>query len=307
MDTLDQLTELDDQQEKTADDGHNKPFKHLQEEAIISLALDHPEFFASVISHIKPQLFSRLETALVIAELLNLYEKFDIIPSRGILKDHMESKITVDDPYEEILRLIERKSDYREVPIVKDLLLQWARQKAFGLIYKKDAIDAYQEGNYTYIQKILDDANRIVDVGDSTGLWLFENLDIIFEPDLSEHRTTGFPRLDKLLNNGGPSPKEVLCWLAPTNVGKCISLQSKIIEKNLSRIYRLELEDGQVFEIAGFRRVQTTRGMVRVCDLTDEDEVTATPTDTDRIEPMSDLRIHDEHGCSYQYYDDTFA
>lgn len=229
MNTLDRLNEVDEEEESSATDSKIKPFRKLQEEAIISLALDQPEFFAAVANYLKPDLFTRIETAWVIAEILNLYEKYNIIPTRGILKECLESSVTVDDPYEEIFRLVDRKSDHREVPIVKDLLLKWARQQAFGLLYKQDAISAFQEGNYDYIQKLFDEANKIVDVGDNTGLWLFDNLEILFKEDMVEHRTTGFPRLDKYLNNGGPGPKEVLCWLAPTNVGKSILLCNNAI------------------------------------------------------------------------------
>lgn len=226
MSTLDKLEELELDEDTTEEPTESKikPFRKLQEEAIISLALDQPEFFTAVAGYLKPDLFTRLETSWVIAEILNLFEKYNIIPTRGILREHLESSVTVDDPHEEIFRLVDRKSDHREIPIVKDLLLKWARQQAFGLLYKADAISAFQDGNYEYIQKLFDEASKIVDVGDNTGLWLFENLEILFKEDMVEHRTTGFPRLDKCLNNGGPSPKEVVCWLAPTNVGKSILL-----------------------------------------------------------------------------------
>lgn len=220
--TLDKLRQV--KEEDIADKGKIKPFKHFQEEAIISLALDHPEFFGSIAQFLKPDLFSRVETAWVIAEILNLYEKFGTVPTRGILREYLESSITEDDPYEDILYLVDRKSDYREVPIVKELLLTWARKRAFGLLYKPEAIAAYKEGNYDYLETLFNEANRIVDIGDNSGFWFFENLEILFQPDIIEHRTTGFTRLDKMLNDGGPSPKEVVCWLAPTNVGKSILL-----------------------------------------------------------------------------------
>ena len=101
---------------------------------------------------------------------------------------------------------------------------------------------------------------------------------MVFNPSANEHRTTGFPRLDKYLNDGGPSPKEVVCWLAGTNVGKCHTLESKILEERFSRIYEIELEDGTIKKLAGFRKIQTTRGMVRICDLTDEDDVVELPS-----------------------------
>ncbi len=229
MDTLLKLKEADEKSQPNEQKTTTKPFRHFQEEAIVSLSLDHPDFFGAVAQFIKPEMFSRLETRWVIAEILNLYEKYDAIPTRLILREYLEGTLTEDDPHQEILKLVDRKSDYREVPIIKDLLLNWARKKAFGMLYKPEAIAAYREGNYEYLESLFNEANRIVDVGDSTGFWFFENLELLFQPNIIEHRTTGFPRLDRILNNGGPSPKEVVCWMAPTNVGKSILLCNNAI------------------------------------------------------------------------------
>jgi replicative DNA helicase len=51
--------------------------------------------------------------------------------------------------------------------------------------------------------------------------------------------TTGFASLDQRLNNGGPSRKEVVCWLAATNVGKSIMLCNNAISS-----FRGECSDG---------------------------------------------------------------
>lgn len=220
MSTLDRLAEAQDQA---------NPFKKFQEEAIISLAIDYPDFFLAVADFIKPEMFSRLDARLVMAEILNLHEKYNTIPTRGILRDHIESFLTEDDPHEEIMSLVDRKSNYREIPIVKELLLTWAKRKAFGMLYKPEAIEAFKNGNYEHLEQLFNQANRIVDVGDNSGFWFFENLEILFQPSAIEHRTTGFQRLDKMLNNGGPSPKEVVCWMAPTNVGKSVLLCNNAI------------------------------------------------------------------------------
>lgn len=256
------------------------PFGPYEEEAIISLALDHPEFWTSVGRFMKPSMFSRLECQVVIAEILNAFEAFDVIPTRKILRDRIIATLTEDDPYDEILRIIDRKSDYREVPIIKDTLLKWAQDRAFGQIYSEEAQEAYARGDYDFLEKIIHDANRIADIG-TKGFWFFENYQLLFEPDVIDHRTTGFQKLDRMLNNGGPSPKEVLCWLAPTNVGKCHTLDSEILERRLSNIYELELEDGTIIKLAGYREVQTARGMVKVCDLTDADDITEILTQDD--------------------------
>ncbi len=222
MTVLDRLKSLSDDQEGV------KTFGAYEEEAIIALALDHPEFITGMIHFMKPEYFQRLECRYVIAELLNNYERFGIVPTRAILRDKIESQLTASDPFEIILNVLDRESNPREIPLIKDSLLKWARTKAYGMLYSEEAISAYNSGNYELIEKIVNEANRIADVG-AKGFWFLENFEILFMPDAVEHYTTGFKRLDNLLNGGGPSPKEVLCWLAPTNVGKSVLLVNNAI------------------------------------------------------------------------------
>jgi len=266
-DTLLHLQQINDE------DSDIKPFGPYQEEAIISLALDHPEFFTAIGRFLDPSMFGCLEARLVIAEILNIFEKHNVVPTRAILRDKIAALITVDDPYEKILSLVDRPSNPREVPLVKDTLLKWARDRAYGLLYSDEAQNAYANGDYEQLEEIVQQANRIADIGQA-GFWFFDSYKILYEPDIIDHRTTGFSKLDRALNNGGPSPKEVLCWLAGTNVGKCSSIQSKIYEKENSRIFELELENGKIIKLAGFRKVQTSRGRIKVKDLTENDDVT---------------------------------
>lgn len=216
-----------------SDDGVNedddkKPFGRYQEEAIISLALDHPEFFSNVGRYLKPDMFGRIECKYIIAVILNHYEKFNIVPTRPLLKDLIENEMTPDQPFDTVLKLLERKSDPREVPIVKDTLMKWAKNRAYGLIYSEEAIQAYESGRFEELEKIVSEANKVTDIGEG-GFWLLEQFEKLFQSDAIDHRTTGFPRLDRILNNGGPSPKEVVCWLAPTNTGKSILLVNNSI------------------------------------------------------------------------------
>ena len=203
-------------------------FDKYQEEAIISLALDHPEFFTNIGAYIKPNLFLRPECQYVMAHILNAYEKYGIVPSRQILRSKIVKELTVDDNYRDVLLLLDRKSDHREVPIIKEELIKWARQRSFGLLYSEEAIASYHEGDFEALEKIFTEANKIVDIGEG-GFWLFKSLETLFEPQANVHLTTGFPRLDSVLNDGGPSLKEVLCWMAPTGVGKSILLINNAI------------------------------------------------------------------------------
>lgn len=215
-----------------ADDNNDKddekPFGKYQEEAIISLALDHPEFFSNVGRYLKPDMFGRTECKYIMAVLLNYYEKFNIIPTRPLLRDIIEKQLTSDQPFEIVLKLLDRKSDPREVPIIKDTLMKWAKNRAYGLIYSEEAIQAYESGRFEELEKIVSEANKVTDIGEG-GFWLLDQYEKLFQADAIDHRTTGFPRLDRILNNGGPSPKEVLCWLAPTNTGKSILLVNNAI------------------------------------------------------------------------------
>lgn len=222
IDTLDKLEEADEQEDV------RHPFGPYEEEAIISLSLDHPQFFSAVCTFMKPEMFRRMEAQWVMAEILNLFEEFNTIPTRDILYDRLSSKITEDDPFEEVLGLVRRKSNPREIPMVKDTLLKWARDRQYGMLYSDEALEAYRTGNYGFLEELVSQANRIADVSES-GFWFFENLELLFQEDIIDHRTTGFPKLDKLLNNGGPSKKEVVCWMAGTNVGKSIVLCNNAI------------------------------------------------------------------------------
>lgn len=247
-------------------------FGKYVEQALIPLALDHPDLFLSIGRFLTPDLFEAVEARYVIAIILNHMEKHQIVPTRGLLRDFVLQHMSEDDPYESVLALIDIKSNPRDVPILKEKMVEWARKRAFGLIYSDEAMLAYQNGDFDEIEKIVEEANRITDL-QVQGLWLLDNYDILFSPSAIEHRTTGFRSLDKFLNDGGPGPKEVCCWLAPTNVGKCHSLDTSIVNKENSQIYELEMEDGAIRQLAGFRKVQTQRGEVKVSDLAEGDDV----------------------------------
>jgi replicative DNA helicase len=55
------------------------------------------------------------------------------------------------------------------------------------------------------------------------------------------HYSTGFSRLDAALNDGGPSPGQVLIWLAATNVGKSIVLCNNSVNSILSGLDTLHV------------------------------------------------------------------
>jgi len=198
------------------------------EKSIISLAFDHPELFLTAGKHFSPTLFEDPNAAFIIAYLLNNISKHDIVPTRGIVRDFVLKHFSIDDNYQGILDLIDRKSDPRETPIVKEQLIQWLKKKSYGLIYSQRAVDAYDAGDFDQLEKIFEEARKITDF-QNAGIWLLDSYEVLFNEQIDEHRTTGFPRLDAYINNGGPSPGEVFCWLAATNTGKSILLCNNAI------------------------------------------------------------------------------
>jgi len=269
--------------------GH--PFGEYEEEAVVSLLIDHPEFFTNIARYLKYQLFSRTEIQYIIANILDHYNDHGVFPTRGLLLDTLKRGLTVDDPsYEDIIKIAARESDPREVPSLKKHIMEWARSKAYGLLYDPDTIAQFQAGKFDELETVFNQARNIQDLGTST-FSFFDEIERLFVVDAYETFTTGFAQLDNYMHDDapsrGPARKELLVWMAPTGVGKCHTLQSKIIEKRLSRIFELETDNGKIFKLAGFREVQTTRGKIKVCDLTKNDNITEIPN----IEDSGDVSL----------------
>ena len=74
------------------------------EKAVFDFIFDHPGLVD--LANFHPHMFAGLCARWLMAELLNLHAKFQVVPTRHWLKDHIETKLTVDDPYEEIFELL---------------------------------------------------------------------------------------------------------------------------------------------------------------------------------------------------------
>lgn len=191
------------------------------EAAVISLIFDQPEFITTILNYIDDDFFNEFSCKWVFTIVKFHWLKHNIIASRTILLDTAVKNLTSDDPHEEIIKLIKRESDPREVPIVKADLINWAKKKAFSKLYTEEAIDAHQNGDYEQITKIIEDASKISEFN-SSFYFLLDQVDSLFVPDVGEKFTTGFPRLDAYLNSGGPTRGDCLSWMAPTGVGKSL-------------------------------------------------------------------------------------
>lgn len=199
------------------------PFGFSEEESIISLLLDCPDHFIKVKHFLSPNIFSRVETQYIMSWILDIHQKHDVVPTRNILKDTVIKHLTVDEPYHNIIKIIDRPSNPRELPIIKENLNAWAKSKQYGLLFSQEALEAYKNKNYQYLDTIVNDVQKI-DTQLYDVFWFFDNISSLLNEEFVTRYKTGFDRLDTMLNNGGPSPGEVVVWLAATNVGKTLWL-----------------------------------------------------------------------------------
>jgi replicative DNA helicase len=199
-----------------------------QEKSIIALAFDEPQFFANIAQYLKPEHFTNAEAQYVYTRIIGYFETHGVVITRSLCKEIILQELSADDDFEPIVEILERRADPRDVPIIKEKLVDWAKDKAFAQLYSEEAISAYERGEYDAIRHIIDEAGKITDKV-SDGFWFFKNIDSLFEEDTELKLTTGYPRLDAVINEGGPTKGDVFCWMAPTGVGKSIMLVNNAV------------------------------------------------------------------------------
>lgn len=201
------------------------PFGPNEEKAIISLAFDMPEFFGQVGRYMTHKYFKLLETQAVYGVIEKCFQEHGCIPTREMALDIIAKELSTVDPddYEPVIELIKRKSDYREVPIIKQTLLDWTRKQAYGLMYSDDAYQAWERKDYKVLDDYYEQARRITDITKPVYSF-FDQIPQLFSDDKRERLTCGFPLLDAYINDGGPCRGETFIWMAPVNRGKSIFL-----------------------------------------------------------------------------------
>lgn len=88
------------------------------EECLISLLIEKPELFSKNAAYLGPKLFTSIPCMFVILQIANSYKAHRVVPSRGILREQLAKLLTVDDPWEDILAIVDSKPSPRDVPFV---------------------------------------------------------------------------------------------------------------------------------------------------------------------------------------------
>jgi len=223
-----------------------KEFGDYEEVALVSLFIDYPEVYQGVYEYIKPETMSKPEVSYILAILNEEQIKHGQIPTRALLRDRIIRTLTADDVHQQVLDIIDTPVNERDVASLRDRIFSWSKNKAYGQLYAPETIQAYQAGELDKIAKIVDDANKITNVT-SEPLWVLDRAEDIIKPQAIEKLQTGNPRLDLVLNDGGPSPGEVLCYMAPPNVGKSAVLVNSAVNSTMlgynTLMFALEMTD----------------------------------------------------------------
>ena len=143
--------------------------------------------------------------------------------SRKLCESLAKKHLTADDPHSEILRIINEESDPRDVPAIKENLVEWAKKRQYDRLYDEEAMEQHQNGNYDYLDNIIEEARNITEFNTDL-LWLHDDYERLFAEDKDKRYTTGFEKLDQAINEGGVIRGDVFCFMAPTGVGKSIAL-----------------------------------------------------------------------------------
>jgi len=211
------LAELNGQQDESI-------FCDFEECAIISIALDNPEYFLTIHHLLDPEIFTACHTKFLINELLDCANRYQTIPTRPAFLKHIKSQLTVDYPgWQEAVEVVKRPASYRDIPMVREKLDEWIKRKQLEKLYSIESIAAFQSGEFKLLIDIVEGITKFQSVSYRC-FDLVEDQDQLWLPSNDEHITTGYKSLDRYLNDGGPGPGEVIIYMGPTNVGKSIFL-----------------------------------------------------------------------------------
>jgi replicative DNA helicase len=200
-------------------------FGKEEEKGIISLAFDQPDFFSAILPFLQIEFFDLPEARFVIGVIKIYFDKHGVIITRGICRDEAKKHLTVDDPFKEVLDLIDRELDPREAPIIIDNMTNWAKKRALGRVYSKESIEAYERGDTDVIEKIVEESQKVTNISTQCHFF-FDEVQTLYVKENEEKFTTGFPILDMQINSGGPTRGELFCFMAPTGKGKSIALNN---------------------------------------------------------------------------------
>lgn len=210
--------------QKLSADETEVQFEPFEEEAIVSIGLDNPEYFISIHHLLDANMFTLPHIKFIINELIACVDKHQTVPTRPAFLSIIKKQLTTDSIWwEEAVDAIRRPANYRDIPMVKEKLDGWIKRKQIEKLYAPEGLEAFESGDFERLIDIVEGITKFNQTSYQC-FSLVEDIEQLFVPSEGDHITTGYNSLDKHLNDGGPSAGEVIIYMGPTNVGKTIFL-----------------------------------------------------------------------------------
>jgi len=229
-------------------------FTEFEEEQIVLLALDSPDFFYRIARFMQPGYFESDIHQYIMTSYLEYYEKFDDVPTKEVLKNLIYRELKSDDELAEpVIDVLNKEIDPRNSKYIRDTVVKWARIKQLAELYDEEVMEAVNDGQIESVEEIFEKAMAISDVVIKP-FRFFEDVDELFIEDEREYYTSGFTRLDGFIHdNRGPARREVFIWVAPTGVGKSIMLVNTAVANILDgkNVLHVSLENSE--KVTGHR------------------------------------------------------
>ena len=111
------------------------------EESLVSLLIEKPELFAKNLPYLGPKLFRSFPCMFVMAQIAADYEEHGVVPTRSLLRTRLSKQLTVEDPYEEIFHVVDKKPTPREVPFVVQELNRFVSSRILSGLHSDELLE----------------------------------------------------------------------------------------------------------------------------------------------------------------------
>jgi replicative DNA helicase len=213
-----------------ADDEDDPEFTPLEEQAIVSVLLDVPDYALRIHGLLHPDLFQTPPARFVVNELVGFIKAHGVVPTRPMLTQIVRKLVTNANPnWHDIDRLVTTPAHPRDVPAVEARLHEWANYRQLHKVYEPVVYEQFRKGNVQAVIDVLEDYRALNRPAHQSLIDVYRHPELAF-PDLdTQHLALALPRLMELLNDGGPGRGEVLIYLGRTGVGKSILMANDAV------------------------------------------------------------------------------
>ena len=212
----------------------NKNFEYLgntfQLQLLNQLIIDR-EFSSSIMDVIESSYFDNKYFKIILQMIKEYYVKYESTPNFDTLEQIVKSEISQELVAKIVLDTLKQVKDapFEGSIFVQEKALKFCKQQEL-----QKAMDRAQkiinEGDFESYDKVEGLVREALQVGErDTGLTdIFSNLDTVLDEDFRHPIPIGIPGIDKLLK-GGLAKGEIGVILAPTGVGKALSVSEPVL------------------------------------------------------------------------------